>query len=222
MSDSADNEDYLQEAVEFVDSLELNPALDEEDALIANIANKLNDAERKVFLAAMEKVREQARKGKVRIREPNAEERLILDAFQRYNYKARDTADALGMDINRVHLVTRRWNARPVESNIPALRNPSEHMLRFMRGMWAEGKSMREMAEVVREVAHLDVVPGHYMMKSLCDKAGIDTTRPKFDVRHYAELIDDFDSIAEKWGFAVGTLHQHYMRAKKAAKGLPT
>jgi transposase len=170
----------------------------------------------------MEKVRDQARKGKVRIREPNAEERLILDAFERYGYKAKDTAEALGVDVNRVYIVTRRYNARPVESNIPALKNPSEHMLRFMRSMWAEGKSMREMSEVVREIAHLDVTPNYHMMKSLCDKAGIDTTRPKFDVRNYPELIDDFDSIGEKWGFAVGTLHQHYMRAKKAAKGLPT
>lgn len=217
MSDSADNAE-----VEFINDDELNPAIDQEDALIADIANKLNEAERKVFLDAINKVREQARKGKVRIREPNPEERLILDAFQRYNYNAKDTAEALRMELSRVYVVTRRYNARPVESTIPALRNPSEHMLRFMRGMWAEGKSMKEMAEVVREIAHLDVAPGHYMMKSLCDKAGIDTSRPKFDVRNYPELIDDFDSIAEKWGFAVGTLHQHYMRAKKAAKGLPT
>jgi transposase len=208
--------------LEFIDDDELAPEDNEEDALIANIANKLNDSERKVFLAAMEKVRDQARKGKVRIREPNAEERLILDAFERYGYKAKDTAEALGVDVNRVYIVTRRYNARPVESNIPALKNPSEHMLRFMRSMWAEGKSMREMSEVVREIAHLDVTPNYHMMKSLCDKAGIDTTRPKFDVRNYPELIDDFDSIGEKWGFAVGTLHQHYMRAKKAAKGLPT
>lgn len=206
--------------VEFDDELDPEPTA--EDALIANIANKLNDAERKVFLDAMNKVREQARKGKVRIREPNKEETLILDAFERYGYNAKRTAEALAVDINRVYLVTRRWNARPVESNIPALKNPSEHMLRFLRGMWADGKSMKEMAEVVSEIAHLDVIPGHYQMKTLCDKAGIDTTRPKFDVRYYPELIEDFDSIGEKWGFAVGTLHMHYVRAKKAAKGLPT
>lgn len=209
------------DVLQFVDDDTVNPPLDQEDALIANIANKLNPDEREKFLAAMDRIRSQAAKGKVRIREPNARERLILDTFERMEYKAKPTAEALGIDLNTVYLITRRWNARPVESNIPALRHPSEHLLRFVRQMWADGKSMKEIAEAVKEIAQLENVPAHYQIKNLLDKAGVDSTRRRFDIRCYPELIEDFDALAEKWGFAVGTLWQHYMKAKKAAKGLP-
>lgn len=207
---------------EWVENPDVHSQALEEDAALASIARRLNPDERKVFLDAVEKVRKQAGKGAVRLKEPNTKEKLILDTYERMNYSARATADALGVDLGQVYNVTQRFGVRPVELKLPALRNPSEHLLRFIRQMYGEGKGLKEIAQAVKEIAMLENVPSYYTMLALADKAGIDLRRPKFDVRLYPELIADFDAIGDKYGFSVGTLHQHYMKAKKAQKGLPT
>lgn len=184
----------------------------EADALVRDILSKLplNEAER--FQAAINRIRKEAGRGKVRLREPSEQEERILTAYEKAvetptQTRLRIAEKATGEPYWRVAYVTRKFGVR-----LPSQRRwryPSTpEVLAFIRESHAKKMTLTSVAEEIGR--YYGNRPHMSAMERLAAEAGVVFQPRKFDLSRGDELVGDIITLEQKYGVSIGTLELHF------------
>lgn len=175
----------------------------EADAKIREIADKLPPEVRAQFMAAIDKIRTEAGKGKVRLKDPTPEEQKILDTFRSLG-TIKKTVEALGLPHHRVHyVVTRKFAERPITARRTTVK-ATPPLLAFIREGHAAGVPLMALAPEVERISGKS--PSRETMERLAGEAGVYFAPPRLDPTRLDEMVGDVIALERKYGVSIGTI----------------
>lgn len=199
---------------------ELPTLTEDEHKAIREIADKLPIEAREQFLAAINVIRKEAGKGEVRLRDADAAEQQILDAYQRLG-TLKDVCNELGLPHHRVHyVVVRKFGAKPVAYRRSSFR-ATPRVLAFIREGHAAGVPLMALApEMGREYGK---TPTRETMERLAHEAGVVFAPPRLDPARLPEVIADVIALERKYGVSIATLavrfYEYTRPTREAVRG---
>lgn len=187
-------------ALEPTAAVEVEGAADEE---IMRIAGLLPDGMKHTFLEAIDKIRTESGKGKVRIKTPTPEEQEILNSFRELG-TIKAVCEATGLPHHRVHyVVTRKFGERPVTKRRGVFK-ATPALLAFIREGHAAGVPLMAMRGEVERLA--GKTPSRETMERLAGEAGVHFAPNRLDPSRYDEVVADVIALERKYGVSIGTL----------------